>query len=93
MKLEKALHALQNTLKPGYDGSARLIIRGVGTLYIREGSATCLNGDHDVTLTATPEVFRSLMTGEIKPQTAYMTGKLVIDGDLGAAMELARYLR
>jgi len=33
-----------------------------------------------------------MMDGELDPTSAYMTGKIKIDGDMGAAMNVARIL-
>jgi putative sterol carrier protein len=33
-------------------------------------------------------VFARILTGKQNPMTAYMTGKLKVHGDLGAAMKL-----
>ncbi|MEC7965460.1 MAG: SCP2 sterol-binding domain-containing protein, partial [Pseudomonadota bacterium] len=43
----------------------------------------------DVTLTADAETFEAMLTGEMNPTSAFMSGKLTIDGDMGQAMALA----
>jgi putative sterol carrier protein len=43
-----------------------------------------------VTIRATEETFKAIANGEQNPTTAYMTGKLKIDGDMGAAMKLQK---
>jgi putative sterol carrier protein len=45
-------------------------------------------GDADVTIHASEETFRAIAEGKQNPTTAFMTGKLKIDGDMGAAMKL-----
>ena len=47
-------------------------------------------GDADVTIRATEETFRAIAEGNQNPTTAYMTGKLKIDGDMSAAMKLQK---
>jgi putative sterol carrier protein len=54
-------------------------------LAVREGT-----GDADVTITASGETFDKIAKGEQNPTTAYMTGKLKIKGDMGAAMKLQK---
>ena len=44
-------------------------------------------GAADATITASGETFDKIVSGEQNPTTAYMTGKLKIKGDLGAAMK------
>jgi putative sterol carrier protein len=56
-----------------------------GTIKVTEGGT-----DGDVTIHATEETFRAIANGEQNPTTAYMTGKLKIDGDMGAAMKLQK---
>jgi putative sterol carrier protein len=56
-----------------------------GKLSVAEGS-----GDADATITASGETFEKIVSGEQNPTTAYMTGKLKIKGDLGAAMKLQK---
>ena len=45
-------------------------------------------GDADVTIHASEETFRAIAEGKQNPTTAFMTGKLKIDGDMSAAMKL-----
>ena len=47
-------------------------------------------GDADCTLSATEESFERIVAGEQNATTAYMTGKLKIKGDMGAAMKLQK---
>jgi putative sterol carrier protein len=47
-------------------------------------------GEADATIVTTAEVFDKIVAGEQNPTTAYMTGKLKIKGDLGAAMKLQK---
>jgi putative sterol carrier protein len=43
-----------------------------------------------VTIRASQETFTAIASGEQNPTTAYMTGKIKIDGDMGAAMKLQK---
>jgi putative sterol carrier protein len=56
-----------------------------GTIKVTEGGT-----EGDVTIRATEETFKAIANGEQNPTTAYMTGKLKIDGDMGAAMKLQK---
>jgi putative sterol carrier protein len=47
-------------------------------------------GDADVTIRTSEETFRAIAEGQQNPTTAYMTGKLKIEGDMGAAMKLQK---
>ena len=57
-----------------------------GSLNVSEGAAP----DADCTISASEENFRKIVAGEQNPTTAYMTGKLKIKGDMGAAMKLQK---
>jgi putative sterol carrier protein len=56
-----------------------------GTVEVTEGS-----GDADCTISASAENFERIVNGEQNPTTAYMSGKLKIKGDMGAAMKLQK---
>ena len=44
----------------------------------------------DATIHTTGAVFDRIVAGEQNPAMAYMTGKVKVDGDLGAVMKLQR---
>ena len=56
-----------------------------GAVSVAEGE-----GDADVTISTNEENFGKIVAGELNPTTAYMTGKLKIKGDMGAAMKLQK---
>ena len=56
-----------------------------GKVSVSEGG-----GDADATISASQEVFEKIVAGEQNPTSAYMTGKLKIKGDMGAAMKLQK---
>ena len=56
-----------------------------GTIEVTEGI-----GDADTTFSSNAESFEKIISGEQNPTTAYMTGKLKIKGDMGAAMKLQK---
>src|SRR5262245_29357468 len=56
-----------------------------GTITVSEGG-----GDADVTISSSEETFEKIAAGDLNPTSAYMTGKLKIKGDMGAAMKLQK---
>ena len=56
-----------------------------GTVKVAEGG-----GDADATISASEETFQDIASGDLNATTAYMTGKLKVRGDMGAAMKLSR---
>ena len=65
---------------------------GVWTVAIADGAITVNEGesDADCTFSTSEENFEKIVAGEQNPTTAYMTGKLKIKGDMGAAMKLQK---
>ena len=65
---------------------------GVWTVAIADGAVTVTEGagDADCTFSTSEENFEKIVAGEQNPTTAYMTGKLKIDGDMGAALKLQK---
>ena len=56
-----------------------------GKVTVTEGG-----GDADAVIQASEETFQKIVAGEQNPTSAYMTGKLKIKGDMGAAMKLQK---
>jgi putative sterol carrier protein len=56
-----------------------------GTITVTEGAA-----EADCTITASEETLVKIASGEANATTAYMTGKLKIQGDMGAALKLQK---
>jgi putative sterol carrier protein len=76
----------------GIDGTAQFNIEGEGSMVVdsegaREGAA-----DADVTFSADAETYREIFDGSLDPTSAFMSGRLTIDGDMGMAMKLAATL-
>jgi putative sterol carrier protein len=69
-------------------------IDGAGTwkVDVKDGnvSVTEGGGDADATISASEETFGQIASGDMNATTAYMTGKLKIKGDMGAAMRLQK---
>ncbi len=47
-------------------------------------------GEADCTISASEETLVKIANGDANPTTAYMTGKLKISGDMGAALKLQK---
>jgi len=69
-------------------------IEGAGqwVVSVDDGAVTVTEGegDADVTISTSQETFEKIVAGEQNPTSAYMTGKLKIKGDMGAAMKLQK---
>ncbi len=78
----------------GMNNSFVFDVQGLGewTVRVVDGTVTVSEGaeDADCTITANEETFTRIVNGEQNPTTAYMTGKLKISGDMGAALKLQK---
>lgn len=90
--IDEAVTALNARMDGGFDGTAKFVVLGEGTIMIDESGARAGDEPAEVTMSAEPDVFRSILDGETNPTTAFMTGKLKVDGDMGAAMRLGSVL-
>lgn len=80
------IEGMNNTYVFDIDGA------GVWTVAVADGAVTVTEGasDADCTFSASEETFEKITSGEQNATTAYMTGKLKIKGDMGAAMKLQK---
>ena len=90
--IEQAVAALGEKLGGGIDGSVKFVLTGAGSIVADGAGVRAADDETDVTLTADPDVFRDLLEGNLNPTTAFMTGKLSVDGDMGMAMKLGSLL-
>ena len=78
----------------GMNNSYLFDIEGAGQWLVKvEDGAVSVSdggGEADTTITTSEDSFMAIVRGELNPTTAYMTGKLKIKGDMGAAMKLQK---
>ncbi len=69
-------------------------VEGAGkwTVDVNEGKLNVTEGGNeaDTTITVSEDNFEQLISGDLNPTTAYMTGKLKVKGDMSAAMKLQK---
>lgn len=91
--LDQAVAMLSGKLtEAGFDGSAKFAITGEGAIVLDGEGVRIADDEADVTLTADADTFRSILEGDMNPTSAFMTGKLTVDGDMGMAMKLSSVL-
>jgi putative sterol carrier protein len=91
--LEQAAAELNSKLAAtDFDGTAKFDIAGEGAIVMDASGARVSDESADVTLSADAETFKAIFDGELNPTSAFMTGKLTVDGDMGMAMKLAAVL-
>jgi putative sterol carrier protein len=91
---EKLPSRVEPSKTAGMNNSYVFAIEGAGTWTVRvsDGGVTVEDGDTggDCTIATSAETFEKVMKGEQNPTAAYMSGKLKIKGDMGAAMKLQK---
>jgi putative sterol carrier protein len=78
----------------GMTNSYLFEIEGAGqwTVRVADGAVSVTESaeEADVTIAGDAETFQRIVSGEQNATTAYMTGKIKIKGDMGAAMKLQK---
>lgn len=68
---------------------------GQYTLVVADGAANVINGASDnptATLKMDAADWQAMATGNLNPMTAFMTGKVKVEGDLGAVMKMQSFM-
>jgi putative sterol carrier protein len=76
----------------GFDRSVKVDLGSEGVILIDGTSVTTTDGDADCTITMQLDDFEALAAGELDPTSAFMQGKMRIDGDMTVAMALGQLL-
>jgi putative sterol carrier protein len=91
---EKELPNVDSAKVAGMTNTYAFDVEGAGqwTVKIADGAVTVTPGlgDADCTISASDETLMKIAQGEQNATTAYMTGKLKIKGDMGAALKLQK---
>ncbi|MBF9059958.1 sterol carrier family protein [Rhodobacterales bacterium HKCCSP123] len=92
--IDQAVTALSEKLSGGFDGSVKFVIEGEGAVMVDGGGVRAADDadDADVTMTADADTFQDILAGALNPASAFMSGKLKLDGDMGTAMRLGSVL-
>ncbi|WP_316014261.1 SCP2 sterol-binding domain-containing protein [Roseobacter sp. HKCCA0434] len=89
-----AVTALREKIgEDGFDGgSVKFVIEDEGAIMVDGDGVREEDGEADCTLTSDADTFQDILSGELNPTSAFMGGKLKVDGDMGLAMKLGSVL-
>ncbi|MDO5605939.1 MAG: SCP2 sterol-binding domain-containing protein [Paracoccus sp. (in: a-proteobacteria)] len=90
--IEAAVAALNEKTGSFDDGIAKFIIKDEGTIMLDSNGARAGDEEADVTLIADRDTFEGMLNGEVNPTTAFMMGRLKVEGSMGLAMKLGSAL-
>ncbi len=90
--INKAVEELSAKIDGGFDGTVKFDISGEGQIMIDSDGVRAGDEEAECTMSADAETFQAILAGDLNPTTAFMTGKLTVDGDMGAAMKLGSAL-
>lgn len=93
-RLNEAAAILNDQLSGSFSGTAKFHIQGEGAILVTGSGAEVVEESTpaDVTLIADADTFQGILAGTENPTTAFMSGKLKVEGDMGMAMQLASAL-
>lgn len=86
--VDHAVTALRARFSGSFDGIAKFLIENEGAVMLDGSGVRAGDEPADVTLIASAETFRAIISGELSPTMAFMGGKLRIEGDMALAMKL-----
>lgn len=75
-----------------FDGSVKFVIPGEGSIMVDQAGVREGDDDAECTMTADAETFKGILDGDVNATSAFMSGKLAVDGDMGTAMKLGTQL-
>lgn len=90
--VNEAVKRLSAKLTDGFDGVAKFVIEGEGAIMLDPNGVRAGDDPAEVTMTASADVFKRILEGDLNPTMAFMQGKLAVDGSMGLAMKLGSAL-
>lgn len=90
--IDTAVEALKDKMNGVFDGTAKFVVEDEGAIMLDSDGVRAGDEPADVTLTADVDTFRAILDGELNPTSAFMSGRLSVDGDMGQAMKLGSLL-
>ncbi|WP_238941490.1 SCP2 sterol-binding domain-containing protein [Jannaschia sp. Os4] len=89
--IDKAVSELSEKIGT-FDGSVKFVIEDEGSVMVDDAGVRGADEEAECTMTADAETFEGILDGSVNPTSAFMSGKLRVDGDMSQAMRLGQQL-
>ena len=76
----------------GFDSSVKFDTGKDGVIVINGNTISTTDAPADCTIRLSLSDFEDMLSGELSPTSAFMSGKLQIEGDMSVAMSLQQFL-
>lgn len=76
----------------GFDRSIKIDTGPDGVIVIDGSDVSTTDAPADCTIRLSMEDLESLVAGDLNPTSAFMTGKIKLEGDMSVAMQLSQLL-
>lgn len=76
----------------GFDRSIKIDTGPDGVIVINGSDVSTTDAPADCTIRLSMEDLESLVAGDLNPTSAFMTGKIKLEGDMSVAMQLSQLL-
>jgi putative sterol carrier protein len=76
----------------GFDRSIKIDTGSDGVIVIDGSDVSTTDAPADCTIRLSMEDLESLVAGDLNPTSAFMTGKIKLEGDMSVAMQLSQLL-
>ncbi len=93
MSLESIAERMKSrAASSGFDRVVKFDCGDDGVVVINKGEVTTTDMEAECTITVSKDDLDALTTGELDATSAFMQGKIKIDGDMSIAMQLSQVL-
>jgi putative sterol carrier protein len=93
MTIEEIAARLKSRVENGsFDSSVKFDTGKDGVIVINGNTISTTDGPADCTIKLSLSDFEDMLSGELSPTSAFMSGKLQIEGDMSVAMSLQQFL-